>query len=210
MESLKARTKLVSELQRTVRGAYLKGKVSALQAQQILTEGGVAPNMIQAEMQMWTLEMMRQEKHLSVAQIRKAVVDGTMDPAEARIRITNLGFPDADVQILMQEIQAQADLAIAKAHSVTDRASLRQQNDLAKAAKAAQAAQQEAIRAMQKQEPVSKLQKWASLGMITEAYFTQRLLTYGYDPAAIALLWIEACRGKGAECQGAAPPNGQS
>lgn len=204
MEDLKVRTRLSSELQRTVRSAFLKGKINETQAIQLMQEASIAQPQIDALIQMWKLEMMQTEKHLSVAQIRRAVIDGTMTVEEARVRITNLGYPDADAQILAEEIQAAASDAEIRAATVHDRISQLEQNALARSAKAAQAAQQRAVQALQRKEPPSKLQRWAEMGLVTQAYFTSRLQLYGYDDTTIGLLWEEACRRKGATCQNGA------
>lgn len=196
MELLKSQTKLVSQLLASLRTAYKKGKINDQQATDLMVEAGVDAQAIPQHLAIWRLEKMDTNKPTTAAQIRKMVLDGLISPADARVMLTNLGYSDADTQLLLEEIKVASDKINAKLLQQKERQQLAQQKALAKAAEEAAAAQQRAIKNAMRVQPPSTLKRWLREGVIDQAFFVQQMSSYGYGPDVIARYIADVAAGK--------------
>jgi hypothetical protein len=195
MEVLKTRTKLVAELVRTIRGAFVKGKVNEDAARTLLVSANVQGSYIDALISTWTAEQMRADKPATLAQIKDWVLKGLMTVQEAQIRLDNLKIPQADQQLILAELQqriaALQQVQAVKAAKQVDRENLAIERAAKQAAQAAHAA----IEQLMREEPPAKLAAWLQQRIIGEGAFRGRLGQYGFDQPAIDE-WVAAARAK--------------
>ena len=200
LESLTARTGSTREAIRAVRHALLNGEVDAQYVAGALQQLGIVPDAVVRYISTWAAQQTPRRKRRTATQIATDVASGQLDTPTAIARLANLGYDDADTRLWLADAAGKAGKIAAQQRAAADKAHAAAEKDLISAAKAADMLKKEAVAALKREQPPAKLQKWARMGLISLAYFTQRMSLYGWDGPSIAEWWTEACATKGAAC----------
>ena len=198
-----ARTKQVVE---AVRKAFLRGEIAAPTALGLLAQAGIDPDVQTQYLSIWALQQTPNRKRRTASQIVNDVASGMLSTDEALVRLINLGYDEADSMLYLADANAKIAQRQAKMVAQGQRADKSAQANLAKIARDSQRQARQAIKRLEKIAPVSKLQKWAKLGIIGHDLFLRRMTMYGYDPATAEDYYKEACNGKAAKCVPITPP----
>jgi hypothetical protein len=192
-----------------VRSAFDSGEVGDAYVTQSLQMLGITGDNISSYIAMWRLELTPGRRRRSASQIVTDVADAVMPVEEALVRLTNLGYSDADSQLYLADVRRKLVAREAKARAAEERVIGKRAKALIHAAKEADAQRQHLVKELMRDEPASKLEKWAELGLITKAHFYERLELYGFELEAINLRWEQSCAKKNAACDGgpAHPPS---
>jgi hypothetical protein len=196
---------LVSSAVKRIRSAYLQGEIDLPYITQALTQIGIVQAKIATYLAVWQTENTPNRRRRTGSQIVSDVANGSLTAADAYVRLQNLGYPDADIQLFMADATAKVAKALAAEARSEERAGAAQAKALAAAVKQAALAQKDALAALKRMEPVSHLQKWVALGLRSKSYFTNRMEMYGYTPQEAEAYYDEACLKKGAACTNGAP-----
>lgn len=181
---------------------YLNGVINARVAQRELGALGLQTLNVLRYLRIWNLQRTAGRKRRSAAAITKDVASGSLTTPQAIVMLRNLGYTDADTRLYLADAQ-QKLLKIEQGRlAAADKAGKARSRQLEKMAKAAEKQHKDTVRAMIKDMPVSKLEKWLKLNIVGKAYFERRMLAYGYSPEEITYRIEEVCKSKGAECNG--------
>jgi hypothetical protein len=197
---------LVKQAQNRIRSEYLSGAITLDQARSALGTLGVVPSFAQNLLSVWQLEFTPKIRRRSAGQIVNDVANDEMSFGEAYVRLTNLGYPDADSRLFLADAERKILAREESAVKAQARGDLQAANQLAKLVRELEKQKAELLRELKKNSPPAKLQKWAKLGIAGRDLFFERMRTFGYDDSDIERWWEEACAAKGAACSETTPP----
>jgi hypothetical protein len=156
-------------------------------------------------------------KRRSAAQIVNDLSLGEISRAEALLRLTNLGYEDADKRLFLADAQRKVIAREQQVLAAEQRTERLHAAAVEKAQRQAAAQAKEQLQYLMRISPVDKMQKWAKLGLLGRDKFYERLRTYGFDDPDIERYYEEACSAKNASCvdvspilPGPPPGNGES
>lgn len=188
------RTHLLPE--RSVVAAYHRGGYTAAQAQEKLSQLGLAPDDIAAVLAEGTATKTAAQRDLSVAQISRAYSSGLISRTDAHARLVGLRYDDTEAELILTLVDDE-DVTKAQEHAVTGvRARMVAHQLSASQAQAdlvnlgvpgARAAQLVAVWSQEAAANVAEITvaelKWAvKNGVITDQSFLARLANRGYSP----------------------------
>jgi hypothetical protein len=211
-----ARTALVKQATARIKHAVLAGEIAADYAAAALAQLGITNEASARFLLAWSVEQTPNRRRRTAAQITADVASGHMGTQEAVVRLTNLGYPDADVRLFLADAQAKVTTLKARELAAAQRDSRTRAAALQRIQKAAEAQRAAATKKLARLSPVGKLQKWAAQGIIGRNFFFSRLEAMGYDDADIQRYYDSACAAKNAQCattpaeQTEKPPSGSS
>lgn len=177
---------------RLVRSRYMDGIITINGAQAELAQIGVVPNRSSDYLQHWTVLRSGRHRLATTAKIQQLAREGLLTPQDARDRLDNLGWSNADILLLLQEVQIAVNKTAVAQVQAAQRAAKAQARELERLARLVQQ-QLENIRAnLRRISPMPKLQKWLKEGLISSAFFESRASAMGYPPNEIILHEQEA------------------
>jgi len=208
-----AKTKLAKAATARIKRAFLSGEIDEQYVRSSFAQLGVTAESADTFLASWALEQTPNRRRRTASQIVADVSLGAMDTSEAVIRLTNLGYADADQRLFLADAQRRIVKLEQQALASEQKAERRQAAELERLARQAKQQHAQFLASLRRLSPLAKLQKWAKLGLIGRDLFFERLRTLEYDDLDIERYYEEACTAKGAKCaettetlQG--PPNG--
>lgn len=177
---LELQTQRTEEAIKHVGRGLLSGEISKLQAAQILGTAGIDPVRIAQLSAAWAIEQAASRPMAAVGQIRTWVSQGLLTLDAGRQRLANLGWRDPDLTLMVSEMGA----ALAKAQASAEKKGA---TAAAAAAKAADRVRQQALRRLERSQPVSAIGQWYKDGSIGRQEVIDRMTQYGYDKESIDL-----------------------
>jgi hypothetical protein len=213
MADVAARANLAKVGVNRIRAAFRQGEVDAADAKNRLIQLGVIDGRADQLIVLWTIENTPNRKRRTASQIVSDVSAGHMTIEEALVRLTNLGYEDADRQLFLADAQGKQNAMEAKRKAAQLKGGKAQTAEIARLAAEAKRQRQALLRQLKSLEPVTKLQKWRRLGIIDDAYFEGRMKLYGYSPGEIAAFKAESVpqalkNGAGAPSEGTGTAGG--
>jgi hypothetical protein len=186
-----ARVSRVKGAVQRIRHAFESGEIDADFARQALLSLKLVSGAIDDYLAVWRIEMTPRRRRLSASQVVQEVVAGAIDVSEAHVRLSNLGYDEADQSLLLADAarltvttpEALAQLALERGSGAV--AGLNELNNtligLSK----------KVVAELMRQEPPAKLGKWLAGGVkgVTSEYVHKRLRLYGWDESSIEK-WI--------------------
>lgn len=210
LESAGAHTRRIRQAVQRVRSAFHDGEIDSTFAGNSLAALGITPDATVSYLAIWQVEQTPRRKRRTAQQIVADVSTQAISIADALFRLTNLGYDDADQRLFLNDarnkvIANQAKMAASEQKIINTTA-----RELAAIAREAERQRKEAIALLEREESPAQLDKWASGGLIDQAYHHARLSSYGWDDEAISLHWRSACGKKNANCVPSTPKSQSS
>lgn len=175
-----------------LKSGYLNGALSDQQTAQSLASIGVRGDKINDYVSRWRLRRTVPKRTATAAKITDWLSRGYINQADAAQRLSNLGFADPDVVLLMAEAQRKRTETEAKALASADRQQHQRASDL-------QRARADAIRHVRELEseikritPTGRLQAWVKKGIVSDKFFLDRMEAAGYPIEAANFYLREA------------------
>jgi len=182
---------LVKELHR----AYLTGVFTWPQTVTFLTQVGIVPKR-QAEYQrIWGAELQARRKEVTASQAQKYAVEGVMDIPTLVVRLRNLNYSDAAIELILRDTRYQLVQRDARTASAAVAAERKTQRELANAVRAQRTALAELRSQLGRHGTPAKLKTWYCAGLIGVSEVTQRLSLLGWPQPDIDRL-LEECDAK--------------
>lgn len=194
IEDARIRMEDTAAMIRGTRRGLMSGAITEIDARSRLVQAGMRPDYVQTIVDRWLTELLDNRRHATTERIQRWVAEGRMTPEEGRRRLTNLGWNDADLVLLIQEAQGRALILRARAIRAADSDNRRRMAQLDKVRRDQIAALEKTQQAIRRQTPVSKLQAAVRKGIITRDQFMRRMLAMGYLPDAARLHLEDALR----------------
>lgn len=186
MTGLKRQTRLAREFSNVLRTAVRKGKITSTDATVLMQQYGFTPDYISQSVSVWTMEQLNLDKAPTIANIKKWTCEGLITTEEALVRLQNLHVPNADIQLILAEVQQCEDKLAAAKLRFQDRSQNHTAREAARAAREAERLKQQALKLSERMQPPATLLKWLRQGVIDAAYYSERMSSYGYDDLTIA------------------------
>jgi hypothetical protein len=195
------------ELTRIVKSNLVRGKITGQQAVNDMLGFGLVATWVHDQINVWEYTMRGPRREFTALETVRYACQGLMSLDELAIRLTNLGYSDADIRVLVAQAQACAA-------GLAARAAARTQAQLDKAARALKQQQREAAQAiMQARRTLAshgspaQLRKWFCEGHLGEIELYERLRQLGWPDADIARL-VGDCKASAGGPGGARAPRG--
>lgn len=182
---LAVQTRLANQAIAAVRRAYLRGELTAQQADQTLLGAGIAAERALQYVQEWSFQLSPKRRQLTGQQILKATSEGILTFEQARERLNNLGFDQADTDILIAETSYNIQRGELRAKSAADKQRARAATQLMRETQRAQQLAQRTARELCRKTPPSVLVRWFGKELIDINYLTESLTCQGYTPSQI-------------------------
>lgn len=177
---------LVEAAIRAVRCEYLRGGYADNEAIDALTRSGIRADAAQRYVELWTLQRTCTRRTASTAQIMRWVTRGLMTPDEARRRLVNLGWDQADILLQFQDAIYSLSEIQARRQAQGERAQRRQAKELEQLSRRAQTEREKIAKRLAGLTPRAKLTDWLTRRLIGRLYFRRRMEALGYTPDVIA------------------------
>jgi hypothetical protein len=193
--------KLIQQSVARIKHAYLSGEIDATYVGNSLAVLGIVPDKQTSYLASWQVQNTPNRKRRTAAQIVADLAAGNMEQPDAYVRLTNLGYNDADTRLYFADAQARAIKLLGAEQAAQDRvgkARIKAQEQIVK--QAAQVAKEQ-LDSLKRAEPISKLQKWVKLGLTSHQYFMRRMEMYGLTESEAQTYYDEACSSKNAQCE---------
>lgn len=178
-----------SELQKKAiaaqRKCYLSGRQNEGQTRNGLLLLNVQQPRIDQYLRLWRIEFDCGRKEMSTQKIQQLAREGLLTPAQVDTRLANLGWDDDDRRVLMQQIQRNVNLELAKQQAKAARTVQQQQAALQRAATLARREQERLARELTKTGTPTNLHRWYVRGTISGILYRQRLAQLGWPAADI-------------------------
>jgi hypothetical protein len=185
LANLDLQFKRVTKIVQFVRRQYITGAITREQAIAQLRQVGVTDDRIALYVEDWQLEIKAKHKEVSAGKAVQFACKGLISAANLRLRLTNLGYQEADVGPLMQEaVICQQSLA-ARAAAIEARANRQLQSSLKQQQRAAAQAIVTARRQLASHGSPAQLRKWFCQGHIGELEVYSRLRFLGWPDVDI-------------------------
>lgn len=196
IEDANAKIAQIAAGSRAVRSAFLAGEITLEYASQQLQQLGLVPQSLQRTLVSWQVQQTPRRKRRTATQIVTDLSLARISAGDAYTRLTNLGYDDADARLYLADAQSKVIRLHESELAAAAKSGEKRQKALDSLVKAAEKAKKDAISALEKESPVSQMQKWAKLGLIDHDTFRQRLTTYGYDDADAERWWLASSPAK--------------
>jgi len=183
---LAVQTGLARKAVNAVRTAFRSGKLSSDQAAQQLQSLGIASARMQSYISSWVIGLSSQRRQITGQQVLKLVRDGILTADQARERLSNLGFPNADSEVLLAEVAYQIDASQVRAKAALDKQRARAATKLMTENLRAQKLAERTAEQLCRKTPPSVLIRWFAKELINVDYFERSLVCQGYTPSQIA------------------------
>jgi hypothetical protein len=193
LQRIASNAKLVKEGTRRIRSAFLAGEIDLNYVGVSLATLGIRPESIAQYQSLWSLELTPNRKRRTASQIVNDLAYGEISIADALVRLTNLGYEDADRRLYLADAQRKILRLEAQAISTEARQEREAAKEQERIAREASRQSREALAALRRISPPTKMQTWAKRGLIGRDTFYERMRTYGYDDPDIQRWWDEAC-----------------
>ena len=159
---------MLSQVVKSVKVLFLNGEWAAGVASQQLEKAGVLPDRAERMVTVWKLALLRGRRQISQQLALRLYLEGTI-PRDAYVtRLTNLGFTDYDIRLLLRH----ADLEAAAA----------QEKLLEKLARQQAAREKAALAALRYSGSQAQILRWVSKSVISPEEAIARLEAIGVDP----------------------------
>jgi hypothetical protein len=185
MQSASGNVALVKAATARIRSAFLRGDISIDQASVQLDQLGIVSEQLPSLLATWQLSLTPKLKQRTASQIVTDLANGEISTANALLRLSNLGYDDADRRLFLADAQRKLvtrEQMAARAQQQTER---RAAAELQRQQKQAEQQALRLLAQLRRISPVGKMQKWAKLGKLGRDQFYERLRTYGYDDTDI-------------------------
>lgn len=177
-------------LTKAIRQDFMLGGANADQAQGLLVSAGLTNDAASETVDRWQTQLSLRRRGLSTSQIQDYVARGWITVEQAVQRLTNLGWSNPDLALLMAQAHAKSLTLQAAALNAADRQNRQNVSELQKVANEAKRVYNQTQSAIRQATPVSTLTKWLRDGVITPPVYVQRLVAGGY-PENIAQLYLQ-------------------
>lgn len=182
---LTVQTGLARQAVTAVKSSVRRGELTVGQAEQQMLAIGIAPDRIRAYVSSWVVGLSAHRRQLTASQILKAVADGILTGPQAIQRLTNLGFPEPDIEVLLAEVTYQINTSQARAKLAADKQRSRAASQLMAQSQRLAKTQEAVAKQLCRKSPPSVLIRWFSKELIDVHYFTESLRCQGYTPSQI-------------------------
>lgn len=188
---------------REVRSQFLRGWLTALEANDRLGQLGIVPEAVDQYVALWQIQLTPRRQRLSTAHIIKELEGGFISTPDAVGFLTNLGWAQPELTILLADAGRAVAQAIAKQAAAAEKARGSRAKEIAAGAKAVKAAYDTMLAELRRVEPITMLVTLATKGLISREELIARLTDHGI-PARAQGYYLEKAYGN-KEGQ----PNGQ-
>jgi hypothetical protein len=200
LQSATAGTRRVRAAITYLRRMVLQGIVTFDDTRQELSKMGVIAASVDAYVNLWKLQLTPGRKRRSATEIVNDVASGHIDRDEAVVRLTNLGYNDADTRLYLADAQGKMTKMEAARKQAEEKAGLARDKAQTQLLMEANRYRDDVLKQAKIDAPVAKLQKWAEYGIIGKDWFYQRMRLYGYPEEHIARYYAESCAKATATC----------
>jgi hypothetical protein len=176
--ALRVRMAKIDAARQAIHKSFLRGEVSASEAQSALVLVGVQPDSAADFVERWQLELTTPRKSAATGQILKWAREGIISVANAEARLNNLHWSPPDIVLMLAEVNQEIKQAQALAAKRTAA-------DLARAEAAAARAAAGVVKSYCKFYPYGRLKLQFSERVIDEGTVRDRLTHCGYTADAI-------------------------
>jgi hypothetical protein len=175
----------------TLRGQYLRGKISAGEASAKLGQVGIMPARVARYLATWSVEKEGVYPEIAASKLLKFAEQGLIPIGEVIRRLGNLGYQAADIDLLVSDLTYQLAARQAKALQKLAKAQKQLEADAERALRAADAATRKIRSDLARHGTPSKLKTWLCDGLIGEPEARERLHVLGWPDADIDRLFAE-------------------
>lgn len=176
----KVRLDLHKQAISTIGRLYIIGEVSRAEATEILKGLPVNDDRVSHYFATWDLQRTRTRKQLTTAKIQRLVVEGLLPVSEAARRLTNLGWSQADLLLLLSEARASSVKARQREAAAEERSRRQASAELQRGIEDLEAETNRLRAELRRQSPVSVLQRWLKKGNVGKEFFNARMAAMGY------------------------------
>jgi hypothetical protein len=173
---------------------FLSGELSSADVEIQLGRLGITSGRVRDYLSVWGIRRDRRRKQLETAKIEALVAQGFLGPADARVRLGNLGWSDPDATLLLAEAQGRLSKRLASEEKARESAIQRRARELERLAKDADAQSRKLRAEANRVAPRSVLMRWVKEGEIGEDSFRSMMRERGYPEGDIDLYWQETQR----------------
>lgn len=198
---------IVKETLKLIRRRYLDGVSTAADVRTELNRVGISAERGTQYINLWTAQRTQRSRTITTAKIQEWARDGLLPFDEARRRLENLGWSQPDTLLHLAEIQLDINKVQVAAIQAADKTQRAQAKELERLIKLSQQQQERMVAELRRLTPVATLKKWLKLGIVSEAFFQQRMATLGY-PANEIILHMQEVYASGTNGATQNPPSG--
>lgn len=172
-----------------------------------LRRAGIVAGRIDSYVIRWRLERDQRYRLVTTAKIQRWAKMGFLTYDDARQRLINLGWSNADTVLYLSETQSEINQLTIRNLQSAQRTARQQAKDLQSIAERADSLLRRTQADLRRVSPVSTLVRWLKQGVVGEPFFVSRMRAMGYPDADITR-YIRSAIGEEAEQQ--AQGNGQA
>lgn len=214
------RHKQIQNVVSGIQADYFMGAISPDEALVLLRTTGIVGPKIAALLRQWDIERSLKHRMATSSEILGYVKQGLMTPADAQVRLANLGWNAADALLALQSAQHALAVAQGRQAKAAEQAAAQKAKQLQQAQKELKAASKKVAQDLRALTPLAQLKSWFVDGVVGEKYIVERMTAELY-PADIIRRYLEdwtpqrkkkedakSKRGKQASPATPAPPGG--
>jgi hypothetical protein len=173
---------------------YLSGVLSAAEAIAALGRYGIKEQRRGELMQIWTVRRSRRRRQADTGKILKWIGEGRIGVDDARRRLSNLGWTDPDLMLLVGEGEGKLAELRARSEQAQAKAAAAQAKELERLSREAEAEQKRIRTEANRVAPRSTLTKWLQDGIITRDDFYALMRERGFPEEEIDRYYADATR----------------
>lgn len=198
-EDLKQLTTHIRAVVSAIKRDFFGGVLTADEVLTHLTRSGVTPSRAARYQALWVVQADRTRRTASTQQILKWLEEGLLGLADARQRLVNLGWSQADQLTLLREAGIAVQRIQAKTLSAADKSRSKAAKELEAAQKQLKALAKQQVADLRKQLPKTTILSSLKKGRVSVGWAKARLIAQKW-PAETIDLWIQ---------DALEPPNGK-
>jgi hypothetical protein len=171
---------------------YLSGTLSAAEALAALGRFGIKEQRRGELMQIWSIRRSRRRRQADTSRVLKWIGEGRITVDDARRRLSNLGWTDPDLMLLLGEGEYKLAELRAKSEQAQARAAAQQAKELERLSREAEAERKRIRTEANRVAPRSTLTKWVQDGIITRDDFYALMRERGFPQEEIDRYYADA------------------
>lgn len=163
-----------------IRKRFLRGELDRLAAGGQLTQLAVEATRIQQYLRLWEIELTTTHRTLSAQRVIDMLKRGLIDVAEASRRLTNLGYPRSDQELLLLAAAQDVQQAVAKAALQAARTAAQQEQAAIAALRQQDSERRKLVADLARHGSPSQLKTWIGRGLMDRPTALARLSALGW------------------------------
>lgn len=177
------RARAVKDCVAGIKRQYVSGIVDKNAARAALLSVGVVSDRIDDYVAWWCTGQTTRRKELSASQVLRYATEGIIQIDEAHRRLSILGYPPADQQVMLEQIRRSIATAQAKAAVAQAKTAAQREQALARQVKALQREQAAAAKRLAGVASPARMEKWVTQSLLAPEQMRSQLLSLGWPTA---------------------------